>query len=321
MKAAILFLVFNRPDTTARVFEAIRRARPPRLYVAADGPRIGSVGEQQRCDEARRIATAVDWPCELVTLLREGNLGCRRAVSSAISWFFEHETEGIVLEDDCLPDSSFFPYCDELLERYRDDPRVMCISGDNFISGHWRPTDSYYFSRYAHVWGWATWRRAWAGYDVDMKDWLAGHGTAVVEQRLQGEPRAEAYWKDNFARVAAGQIDTWDYQWLYACWRLGGVSCMPATNLISNIGFGEGATHTTSPESKLANLGVVPLEPPLRHPDVIQASQSADQWTSEHVFGIDERQSSSSLVRDRVKGQLRRAWTRVTGLQDRSTAG
>ena len=315
MRAAILFLVFNRPDTTARVFEAIRQARPPRLYVAADGPRSGRGGEQQRCDEVRRIATAVDWPCELITLLREGNLGCKRAVSSAISWYFTHEPEGIVLEDDCLPDPSFFPYCDELLERYRDDPRVMCISGDNFISRNWLPGDSYYFSRYVHIWGWATWRRAWAHYDVDMKDWLAGDGAAVVERRLRGEPRAVAYWKENFERVASGRIDTWDYQWVYACWRREGLSCMPATNLISNIGFGEGATHTTSPESKLANLGVVAQELPLRHPDAVEAHLGADQWTSEHVFDIDEQQSraSLSLLRSRLNGWLRRALTRLQG--------
>lgn len=310
MKTAILFLVFNRPDTTSRVFEAIRRAKPPRLYVAADGPRSGRAGEQQRCDAVRRIGTSVDWPCELVTRFRESNLGCKRAVSSAISWFFEHEEEGIVLEDDCLPDPTFFSFCDQLLERYRDDKRVMCISGDNFISSTWVPDASYYFSRYVHIWGWATWRRAWAWYDVDMKDWHGDHGAAIVDQRLPGEPRAAAHWKDLFSRVARNQIDTWDYQWTYACWGQGGLSCMPATNLISNIGFGEGATHTTSPESKLANLSVAPLGMPLRHPDNVEAHLAADRWTSEHVFGIDEHETRASLLRRRLNGRLRRAWAR-----------
>lgn len=314
VRSPVLFLVFNRPDTSARVFEAIRQARPPRLYVAADGPRAGRPHEQERCEAVRRAATAVDWPCELVTLLREQNLGCKRAVSSAISWFFEHEPEGIVLEDDCLPDPTFFAYCDELLARYRDDPRVMCISGDNFISATWTPPESYYFSRYMHIWGWATWRRAWAYYDVDMREWRGGQGGDVAEWRPPGEARAAAHWRDLFDSVASGQIDTWDYQWTYACWRQGGLSCMPASNLISNIGFGEGATHTVSPESKLANMAVVPLALPLRHPADVQAQTEADRWTSEHVFGIDERQTTpASRLRKRLQGRLRRTWTRWVG--------
>lgn len=305
MRSPVLFLVFNRPDTTARVFEAIRRAQPPRLYVAADGPRAARAGEQERCEAVRRIAIAVDWPCELATLFRERNLGCKRAVSSAISWFFEHEPEGIVLEDDCLPDASFFPYCDELLDRYRDDPRVMCISGDNFISSVWTPEDSYYFSRYQHIWGWATWRRAWASYDVDMAEWRNGRGSAVVEARLPGEPRAVAYWCRLFDAVANGRIDTWDYQWMYACFRECGLSCMPASNLISNIGFGEGATHTVSPESKQANLCVSPLPIALRHPESVEPRIEADRWTSEHVFGLDEQQSRASAALSAFRVRLR----------------
>src|SRR5690349_2048344 len=135
MKSAILFLVFNRPETTARVFEAIRAAQPPRLYVAADGPRASRIGESERCDLTRRIASAVDWPCDITTLFRAANLGCKNAVSSAISWFFEHEEEGVILEDDCLPDPSFFRYCDELLAHYRDDTRIGLISGNNFQFG------------------------------------------------------------------------------------------------------------------------------------------------------------------------------------------
>jgi len=314
MRSPVLFLVFNRPDTTTRVFEAIRRAKPPQLYVAADGPRAARAGEKERCDAVRRIATAVDWPCELVTLLREQNLGCKRAVSSAISWFFEHEAEGIVLEDDCVPDPTFFGYCDELLERYRDDPRVMCISGDNFISGVWKPQESYYFSKYIHIWGWATWRRAWAFYDVDMKDWRKAGSVELTTRRMPGEPRAAAHWSELFDRVSSGQIDTWDYQWTYTCWRQGGLSCMPTTNLISNVGFGEGATHTVSPESKLANLAALPLELPLRHPAVVEARLDADRWTSAQVFGVNERQGLITTVSSELRRSLRRAKVALTAL-------
>src|SRR5262249_20722231 len=160
-KIPVLFLIFNRPNTTARVMEAIRTAGPGRLYVAADGPRDGNADEAKRCAEVRRIATQVDWPCEVQTLFRERNLGCRQAVSSAITWFFEQEQEGIILEDDCLPSPSFFPYCAELLARFRNDERIMCITGCNFQQDMKGYPYSYYFSKYHHVWGWATWRRAW----------------------------------------------------------------------------------------------------------------------------------------------------------------
>jgi len=300
--------VFNRPDTTARVFEAIRLARPPRLYVAADGPRASRAGERDRCEAVRRIATAVDWPCELVTLFREQNLGCKRAVSSAISWFFEHEAEGIVLEDDCLPDPTFFGYCDELLERYRDESRVMCISGDNFISDTWKPQESYYFSKFVHIWGWASWRRAWQLYDVDMQDWQSRDKRAMLEQLMPGQRRAQAHWRACFDGVAGGTIDTWDYQWVYACWQHGGVSAMPAVNLVSNIGFGQDATHTVSPESKLATLPVEALRVPMHHSPRIEPNQWADAWTGLHVLGIDERRLSPTRLREALSRRLRRVW-------------
>lgn len=313
MRTAVLFLVFNRPDTTTRVFQAIRSAQPPRLYVAADGPRQGRAGEADRCAEVRRIASDVDWPCEVFTLFRDSNFGCKRAVSSAISWFFQHETEGIILEDDCLPDPSFFPYCETLLQRYRDDPRIACISGDNFISTVWRPQSSYYFSRYMHIWGWATWRRAWAGYDVDMKAWKDGTGAPLIDQLFAHEPRDAEFWKSHFTQVADGLIDTWDYQWVFACWRQGGLGCMPASNLISNIGFGADATHTRSPESKHANLGVEPMPMPLRHPQAVEASLEADRWTSEHVFGVPPaRRQVSTLLRG-LKRRLQRTWVSGQG--------
>src|SRR5271165_4717676 len=173
MRSPILFLVFNRPETTRRVFETIRAARPPKLYVSADGPRAGRAGEPQRCDEARRIATSVDWPCEVKTLFRDANLGCKMGVSTGISWFFDQEPEGIILEDDIVPLPSFFDYCDELLARYRDDERVAMISGCNPIANDFRVDESYFFARFCGIWGWASWRRAWRHYDVNISAWPA----------------------------------------------------------------------------------------------------------------------------------------------------
>src|SRR5688500_1827095 len=169
LNVTVLLVIFNRPDTTRLVFEAIRNARPRRLYVAADGPRPGVAADNANCQEARKIIDSVDWQCEVKTLFREKNLNCGVAPSSAFTWFFQHEEEGIILEDDCLPSQSFFWFCQELLERYRNDTRVMHIGGNNFLNGWQKDKDySYYFSRSGHIWGWATWRRAWKHFDFDI---------------------------------------------------------------------------------------------------------------------------------------------------------
>lgn len=243
METAVLFIVFSRPDTTARVFEAIRAARPARLYVAADGPRAGRAGEAERCAEVRRIATAIDWPCTLHTLFRDANLGCKRGVSSAIDWFFENEAEGIILEDDILPQPAFFPYCEALLDRYRDDQRVAMISGCSFIGDPAQQAD-YVFSRYLHVWGWASWRRAWQHYDVDMAGWPGRAASARLVQVLGGRADVIAYWTSAFDAVQRGDIDTWDYQWVYSSWMADMLAIMPNGMLIDNLGYGDGATHT-----------------------------------------------------------------------------
>jgi hypothetical protein len=273
-----LFLIFNRPDTTARVFEAIRAARPPRLYIAADGPRPNREGDAARCEEARRIATQVDWPCEVKTLFRDRNLGCRLGVSTGIDWFFEHEEEGIVLEDDCLPSQSFFPYCAELLARYRHDERVMCVSGDNYQMGRVVTSFSYYFSRYTQFWGWASWRRAWKLYDREMTQWPAFRDGGGLKAWSAGDKRFEMYWLEIFESVSSGAVDTWDYQFQFTCWAHHGLGCVPAKNLITNIGFSADATHTLSAERPDANLPRLDISFPLRHPPFITRSVKADLY-------------------------------------------
>jgi hypothetical protein len=276
----VLFLVFNRPDTTARVFDAIRREKPARLYIAADGPRTGHLTDSERCAAVRDIVKNVDWPCQMHYLLREVNLGCKRAVSSAITWFFEHEPEGIILEDDCLPDPAFFPFCSSLLERYRDDARVMHICGDNFQHGMRRGKGSYYFSRYVHVWGWASWRRAWAGYDAEMntwKDFLSGGGLMTMVQEEQ------EYWTRVLNRAASGGIDTWDYQWVFSVWAHHGLAIIPNVNLVQNIGFGADATRTTSHDA--VRLQIPTEHPgPLVHPPLVVPDGEADAFTFRHHY-------------------------------------
>ena len=283
MKSAVLFLVFNRPEPTARVFEAIREAQPPRLYVAADGPRAARIGESERCALTRRIASAVDWPCRVDTLFRETNLGCKNAVSSAIGWFFEHEDEGIILEDDCLPEPSFFRYCDELLAHYRDNPRIGLISGDNFQFGKTHGVSSYYFSRYAHIWGWASWRRVWKHYDRDCANWPAFRDDGGLE-RVPGMSRREIrHWESIFDKVYANGIDTWDYQLAFAMWSHQMLSVLPQQNLVTNIGFGPEATHTSA-SSRFANVPVSPIRFPLLHPTSLTACEQADRRTSEMLL-------------------------------------
>lgn len=306
MNAAVLFLVFNRPDVTARCFEAIRAARPPRLYVAADGPRAEREGEAARCDSVRAIATDVDWPCEVRTLFRDENLGCRQAVSGALDWFFAAEEQGIVLEDDCLASPEWFPFAEEMLERFHDDERVMCISASHFHGAAHRPADSYFFSRYNHCWGWASWRRAWAMYDDDMVDWPALRQTAWLRVVGHGSYLFQRYWTRLFDVVREGRrMDSWAYRWTYSCWVQSGLTVLPGRNLVSNIGFDADATHTGAG----ALDGATPLEGmefPLRHPLLMMPDHVADLWTDRHIYGITLASGLRGLAADigrRLRGR------------------
>ena len=283
MISPVLFLIFNRPDTTARVFDAIRAARPARLYVAADGPRPARAGEAERCEQARKIATAVDWPCTVKTLFRESNLGCKHAVSSAIYWFFEQEEGGIVLEDDCLPHPTFFRFCDELLELYRHDDDVALISGDNFQFGVKRGDASYYFSRYVHIWGWASWRRTWRRYDRDCLRWPAFRDAGGLARVLGGRRVEAREWRRVFDALHANEIDTWDYQLMFAAWANSMVSIVPQKNLVTNIGFGLEATHTKG-ASRFADVPALPMDFPLVHPSSRATSEAADDHTAKTMF-------------------------------------
>jgi hypothetical protein len=286
----ILFLIFNRPYTTALVMEAIRAAHPTRLYVAADGPREGE-DDEHHCEEARRIATNVDWQCEVKKLFRDRNLGCRHGPAMAIDWFFKNEEEGIILEDDCVPSQSFFPYCTELLYRYRHDERIMCISGDNFQQGRTLTPYSYYFSRYVHCWGWGSWRRAWRLYDSNMSSWEDYRQLRALTSWSDGDPTFVSYWTGIFDRVANGQMDTWDYQWAFTCWAQHGLTCLPVKNLVTNIGFGADATHTTS-VTRASNLAREELDFPLIHPPLIARDVEADRFTHVHHFGVQPKPDS-----------------------------
>lgn len=287
LNTAILFLVFNRPDTTSKVFEAIRKAKPQRLYIGADGARTERIGEQELVTKVRKIAMVVDWPCEVKTLFRDKNIGCKNAVSEAITWFFNFEEEGIILEDDILPDPSFFPYCEALLERYRNDENVAMVSGCNMISERFELDTSYFFSKYSHIWGWATWRRSWNLYDKDMTDWPNWSNNGGLTAISDGSSHFEKYWQEIFHNTYAGAIDTWDYQWNFRCWKYRHLSIIPKRPLVENIGFDERATHTTSaPTSYLKNNKIEGISLPLQHPLSVTLTPRIDNVISKTVYKI-----------------------------------
>jgi len=285
LQTAVAFFIFNRPDTTVRVFEAIRAAAPPRLFLVADGPRRDRAGEAERCAAVRDIVAAVDWPCEVLTNFSDENLGCRARVSSGLDWVFSLVEEAIILEDDCLPHPTFFRFCDELLERYRHDDGIMMISGDNFQFGRRRSGDSYYFSRYPHVWGWATWRRSWGRcYDETMRLWPEIRDGGWLGDYFRDKDTCR-FWEMLYGETYSGKINAWSPVFAFGGVVNGCLSIVPAVNLISNIGFGGGATHTTG-HCRLAEIPTEAMEFPLRHPSHRVRDARADRRTEKEQFTI-----------------------------------
>lgn len=286
LSTPIVFLIFNRPDVTERVFSEIAKAKPPKLLFVGDGARINRPGEAEKVMATRAIVDRVDWPCEVLINFSDANLGCRRRVSSGLDWVFKHVDEAIILEDDCLPTPAFFRFCQELLERYRHDLRIGMISGNNFQFGRKFGEDSYYFSKYNHIWGWATWGDRWRnGYDDKMSLWptLRDQGRLkdlVLDQNEIG------YWKKMFNRMYSGKDNSWAFPWTFANWINGWLTVLPSVNLVSNIGFMPGATHSTV-TTKLANMATEDMSFPLVHPVFMARNTKADQacfWIYKPAF-------------------------------------
>lgn len=278
----VLFIIFNRPDTTKVVFDIIRVLKPKKIYIAADGPRENKVSDVKNCKKTREIALNINWKCEVKTLFRNKNLGCNIGVSSAISWFFEQEEKGIILEDDCIPDLSFFSYCQELLEFYKNDTRIMHISGNNFLIKPLQSDDSYYFSCYPHSWGWATWKRAWKYYDEKLKSWPIVKKKKILKYILNNR-NAEFYWGSILQNVYDGKIIAWDYRWTLSCWLQNGLSVIPHHNLVKNIGFGSDATHTKG-LSPFFYRKTKPLIFPLKHPAFVVRDNENDNHIEKEIF-------------------------------------
>lgn len=301
LRTPVAFIIFNRPDTTEMVFREIAHARPPKLLVVGDGPRANREGEAEKVAAARAIIKRVDWPCEVLTNYSDTNLGCKVRVSSGLDWVFEQVPEAIILEDDCLPHPTFFRFCEEMLERYRDDQRIGMISGDNFQFGHTINDDSYYFSNINHIWGWASWRSRWQhDYDVRMESWPEARDEGRVADWVSEKSEQDSL-TDIFESVYQEKIDTWDYQWAFASRINGRISVMPNVNLICNIGFGVQASHTTV-ESEFANLPLVSIIFPLNHPSMFFASKTLD-----HIF--NQRVARQSLTK-RIKSVVKKFLTK-----------
>ena len=284
----VLLLVFNRPTQTAQVFQRIRELRPAQLLISADGPRKDSPGDELACLEVRKIVSQVDWECTVSTRFGDENLGCRYGPAAGLDWAFNLVERAIILEDDCLPAPTFFQYCADLLSYYREEKRVMTIGGHRWEGPDIEGGDSYYFSRYPTTWGWATWSDRWLNFDVDIQEWLALRNGNWLEEELT-DTRAVNYWRRIFDSMVLG-LDAWDYAWLFACWRANGLSIRPNTNLVTNIGFGSGATHTHQtghPASRLASH----MRFPLQHPEIIGTNESAEKlidWVN--FSGVVSRQ-------------------------------
>lgn len=280
----ILFIVFNRPEITKKSFTKIRQIKPSKLYVACDGPREGFENEKRNVNEVQKIATTIDWPCEVKTLFQKNNLGCRKGCITAINWFFDNEEKGIILEDDCLAHLDFFYFCENLLDRYNSDERVSFISGDNFQNGNLRGEASYYFSKYISIWGWATWKNKWKKYDVgNMKFWPNWKSSRDFLDKIPYKVERK-YWGNIFNLMYLGKIDTWDYALTASVWHKGGLTATPNVNLISNIGFGEGATHTTDKYNKNSMMPVQSIGE-LKHPKKVERNIKADEWSFSHHYG------------------------------------
>jgi len=302
LEAPILFLIYNRPEITKTTFAQICKIKPANLFIAADGPKANDPSDKKKCEDTRNILSQINWECNIKTLFREKNLGYGKAISSSINWFFEHIDAGIILEDDCFPDITFFNFCSELLDYYKSNEQIMMISGDNFQDNIKRGDSSYYFSKYCHVWGWATWKRAWKHYAFNMQrfpDFIKRKTMNTIFSDINMRNR----WKDIFYDIYKNKIDTWDYQWVYAIFNNNGLSIIPNLNLVSNIGFGQQATHTTDGSDPYAARQCQSISE-ITHPTSIKLDVEADKYT----FYKNYTSPSPSFIkklRQTIKNSLR----------------
>lgn len=311
VQSPILLLVFNRPDTALRIFNAVKAVKPARLYIAADGPREENEKDEVLCALTRKIYDDIDWDCSVHKLFLEKNKGCKPAVTDAITWFFDQEDEGIILEDDCLPATDFFYFCDEMLKRYRYDTRMMTVTGTNLQLGQKWGDGSYYFSQYTHIWGWATWRRSWQQYDVNLMRYKQEDLQPMLSNVFT-DPFLIQGWVDIFKRLKNGE-NSWDYQLNLITFFENCLCITPNVNLISNIGFRADATHTYYGHTCHADLPTGNIDKPIKHPVYTVPQKEADYFFLKKDFYLEpqwEKLRKNNLPRRRFKRWLRSFFSR-----------
>lgn len=296
----VLFIFFNRADHAQQVFDVLKQLRPRHLFLAADGPRPDHPADAEDCRKARELALQIDWQCDVHTRFVEHNLGCKLAVSSAISWFFDHIEEGIILEDDCVPHLSFFAFCAELLERYRNDERVMQISGNNFLPAHRSSGDSYYFSALNDIWGWATWRRAWRHFDLSMPNYPEFKKRLLLESFV-GAPDIAKWLESYLDDACRTETSVWSSQWTYAMARQGGLTIVPSVNLVRNIGFDQSGSHGTSDSWRYYGTFATEEIGTLIHPRLVFSDREADRLR----FNVIQRTDPRLFARNRFRAMVR----------------
>ena len=282
METPILLIHFNRPEATRRQLEALAGVAPSRVWVLCDGARVGREAEAGKVREVRALLSELPWDCELKICFREQNLGVSENISTGIRWFLEEAGAGIILEDDCLPSDSFFPYCTELLERYEDNESVFAISGHAGFGEDLQLEESYGFSNYFSCWGWATWARAWQHYDSEMLAFKDPSRWATICKQVFPKLRSRLYWRYILGGVASGKTDSWAYRYALSIWSQQGLGVFPRENLVENIGFNAGGTNTAS----LSGMEVAraQLDFPLTHPLSVLPNLEINRWLEDHYY-------------------------------------
>jgi len=284
LQTPVIIIIYKRPNHLRQVLASIAQAKPAKMLVIGDGPHPNHPEDLQKIRETRALFENLSWDCNIITNYSPINLGLRKRVSSGLSWAFNQVESGIILEDDCVPDPSFFNYSQQLLERYESDNRIMTIAGNNFQKKRQRGNHNYYYSRYSHCWGWATWKRSWDYYDDQMEIWPEIRDGNWLYDILDNNKPAVNYWKKIFQNVYENKIESWAYRWTFSCWVQGGLTILPKINLVKNIGYGEDSTHTSS-KKQTKNLSTNQVSFPLKHPPFVIRDTKADTFTQDYHFG------------------------------------
>ena len=308
LKTPILFIIFNRPYTTQKVFESIRIAKPERLYIAGDAPRQGNYNDIQKCQQTREIVQNINWPCEVKYLFQEKNLGCSLGPRAAFDWFFSFEEQGIILEDDCVPNESFFDFCSEMLKRYRDNKRIISINGSSLGFNLKNSDSNYTYSRFMNMWGWATWADRASSIDYSLKEWrkvkqplwyLYRH---MRQNLFDFDIHWYKYWQHKFdLTVYSEKVTWWDWQWIFHQITNNQLSVVPSVNLVTNIGFNEDATHTLASDNPSAYIPFSPLETPYFGPERIAPDFRYEEEFVKWVWCYHKRLPVSFYIKQYVK--------------------